>query len=52
MTALASIVSARQFMSVSSHELKTPVTAMSGFLRVALRRIRKRPEAGPPDADS
>lgn len=41
-----------QFMSVASHELKTPVTAMSGFLQVALRRIRKRLEAGPPDADS
>lgn len=41
-----------QFMSVASHELKTPVTAMSGFLQVALRRIRKRLEAGPPDAGS
>ena len=38
-----------QFMSVASHELKTPVTAMSGFLQVALRRIKKRVEAGPPE---
>ncbi|HEX4744449.1 MAG TPA: ATP-binding protein [Candidatus Limnocylindria bacterium] len=38
-----------QFMSVASHELKTPVTAMSGFLQVALRRIKKRLEAGHPD---
>jgi len=38
-----------QFMSVASHELKTPVTAMSGFLQVALRRIKKRLEAGHPN---
>jgi len=31
-----------QFMSIASHELKTPVTAMSGFLQIALRRMRKR----------
>lgn len=37
-----------QFMSVASHELKTPITAMSGFLQVLLRRIRKRAESGPP----
>src|SRR5881296_912407 len=39
-----------QFLSIASHELKTPITAMSGFLQVALRRVRRLSEgdaAGP-----
>ena len=34
-----------QFLSMASHELKTPITAMSGFLQVGLRRIRRLLEA-------
>jgi signal transduction histidine kinase len=30
-----------QFLSIASHELKTPITAMSGFLQVSLRRVKK-----------
>jgi signal transduction histidine kinase len=30
-----------QFLSMASHELKTPITAMSGFLQVGLRRLRR-----------
>jgi signal transduction histidine kinase len=30
-----------QVLSIASHELKTPITAMSGFLQVALRRVRR-----------
>jgi len=37
-----------QFLSIASHELKTPITAMSGFVQIAVRRIRRRLDAGRP----
>ena len=38
-----------QFLSIASHELKTPITAMSGFVQIAVRRIKRRMGAGRPD---
>src|SRR5258707_9478593 len=38
-----------QFLSIASHELKTPITAMSGFVQIAVRRIQRRLGAGRPD---
>jgi signal transduction histidine kinase len=38
-----------QFLSIASHELKTPITAMSGFVQIAVRRIKKRLGAGRPE---
>jgi signal transduction histidine kinase len=40
-----------QFLSMASHELKTPLTAISGFLQLALRRARRRLDEGRPDED-
>ena len=37
-----------QFLSMASHELKTPITAMSGFVQIAVRRIKRRLGAGRP----
>lgn len=38
-----------QFLSMASHELKTPLTAMSGFVQLALRRSKRRQELGYPN---
>lgn len=37
-----------QFLSMASHELKTPLTSISGLAQVLLRRMRRRLEQGPP----
>jgi len=41
-----------QFLSIASHELKTPITAMSGFVQIAVRRVKRRLAAGPPTRDT
>jgi signal transduction histidine kinase len=38
-----------RFLSMASHELKTPLTSISGLSQVLLRRMRRRLEQGPPD---
>jgi signal transduction histidine kinase len=38
-----------QFLSIASHELKTPITAMSGFVQIGVRRIKRRLAAGRPN---
>ena len=40
-----------QFLSIASHELKTPITAMSGFVQIAVRRIKRRLVAGRPSEE-
>ncbi len=37
-----------RFLSMASHELKTPLTSVSGLAQVLLRRMRRRLEQGPP----
>ena len=41
-----------QFLSIASHELKTPITAMSGFVQIAVRRVKRRLTAGPPTGEA
>src|SRR6202158_2666117 len=38
-----------RFLSMASHELKPPLTAISGLAQVLLRRMRRRLELGRPD---
>jgi signal transduction histidine kinase len=40
-----------RFLSMASHELKTPLTSISGLAQVLLRRMRRRLEVGRPDQD-
>jgi signal transduction histidine kinase len=37
-----------RFLSMASHELKTPLTSISGLSQVLLRRVSRRLDAGPP----
>jgi signal transduction histidine kinase len=37
-----------QFLSMASHELKTPLTSISGFLQIVARRMRRRLDRGFP----
>lgn len=39
-----------QFLSIASHELRTPITAVSGFAQLALRGVRERLGAASADA--
>jgi signal transduction histidine kinase len=40
-----------RFLSMASHELKTPLTSISGLAQVLLRRMRRRLDMGRPEAD-
>ena len=40
-----------RFLSMASHELKTPLTSISGLAQVLLRRMRRRLEQGPPSVE-
>lgn len=37
-----------QFLSIASHELRTPITSVSGYIQIAVKRLEKRLLAGPP----
>ena len=37
-----------QFLSIASHELRTPITAVSGFAQLAVRALEERLRASPP----
>ncbi len=51
MQELASALEQPRFLSMASHELKTPLTSISGLAQVLLRRMRRRLEMGRPDDD-
>lgn len=38
-----------QFLSIASHELRTPITAVSGFAQLAVRSLEEHLKAEPPD---
>jgi signal transduction histidine kinase len=40
-----------QFLSMASHELKTPLTSISGYLQVSLKRAQRRLARGHPTAE-
>jgi signal transduction histidine kinase len=40
-----------QFLSMASHELKTPLTSISGYLQVGLKRAQRRLARGHPTAE-
>jgi two-component system, sensor histidine kinase and response regulator len=40
-----------QFLSMASHELKTPLTSISGYLQVGLKRAQRRLARGHPNAE-
>src|SRR5579859_8191242 len=40
-----------RFLSMASHELKTPLTSISGLAQVLLRRMRRRLELGQPEGE-
>src|SRR5262245_57728339 len=40
-----------RFLSMASHELKTPLTSISGLAQVLLRRMQRRLDVGAPTAD-